>query len=127
MLYDVKVISSAFVDIFSINNLFDKTNIAPLIAVVGTVFAYFSVIIVNYGDFSRYVKDEKELKKGNLSLLLNLFLFSFFTVFIVIGADIFLNKNLELMERILTNPTDIVGKIDNIQLTVIVLFFIKTF
>ena len=104
--------------------LFDKTNIAPLIAVVGTVFAYFSVIIVNYGDFSRYVKDEKELKKGNLSLLLNLLLFSFFTVFIVIGADIFLNKNLELMERILTNPTDIVGKIDNIQLTVIVLFFI---
>ena len=124
LLYDVKVISSAFVDIFSINNLFDKTNIAPLIAVVGTVFAYFSVIIVNYGDFSRYVKDEKELKKGNLSLLLNLLLFSFFTVFIVIGADIFLNKNLELMERILTNPTDIVGKIDNIQLTVIVLFFI---
>ena len=124
LLYDVKVISSAFVDIFSINNLFDRNNIAPLLAVVGTVFAYFSVIIVNYGDFSRYVKDEKELKKGNLSLLLNLLLFSFFTVFIVIGADIFLNKNLELMERILTNPTDIVGKIDNIQLTVIVLFFI---
>ena len=28
------------------------------------------------------------------------------------------------MERILTNPTDIIGKIDNIELTVIVLFFI---
>ena len=28
------------------------------------------------------------------------------------------------MERILTNPTDIIGKIDNIQITVIALFFI---
>ena len=28
------------------------------------------------------------------------------------------------MERILTNPTDIIGKIDNIQITIIVLFFI---
>ena len=124
LLYDVKVVSTAFVDIFSINNLFNMNNVAPLITVVGTVFAYFSIVIVNYGDFSRYIKDENELKKGNLSLILNLLIFSLFTVFIVIGSDIFLNKNLENMERILTNPTDIVGKIDNTQLTVIVLFFI---
>ena len=124
LLYDVKTTSTAFANIFSINNIFDKTNIAPLITVAGTVFAYFSIIIVNYGDFTRYVKDEKELKKGNLSLILNLIIFSFFTVFIVIGSDIFLNKNLENMERILTNPTDIIGKIGNIPITVIVLFFI---
>jgi NCS1 family nucleobase:cation symporter-1 len=123
-LYDVKVVSVAFLDIFSINNFFDKNNIVPLITVVGTIFAYFSIVIVNYGDFSRYVKNENELKKGNLSLILNLIVFSFFAVFIVIGADIFLNKNLENMERILTNPTDIIGKIDNTELTVIVLFFI---
>ena len=73
---------------------------------------------------ARYVKNENELKKGNLSLILNLLIFSFFAVFIVIGSDIFLNKNLENMERILTNPTDIIGKIDNTELTVIVLFFI---
>jgi NCS1 family nucleobase:cation symporter-1 len=123
-LYDVRVVSAAFVDIFSINNLFDKSNIAPLITVVGSIFAYFSIVIINYGDFSRYVKNENELKKGNLSLILNLLIFSFFAVFIVIGADIFLNKNLENMERILTNPTDIIGKIDNTELTVIVLFFV---
>jgi NCS1 family nucleobase:cation symporter-1 len=69
-------------------------------------------------------KNENQLKKGNLSLILNLVLFSFFAVFIAIGADVFLNKNLENMERILTNPTDIIGKIDNIQITVIALFFI---
>jgi len=124
LLYDVKTVCSAFADIFSISNLFDKNNISPLITVAGTIFAYFSVVIVNYGDFSRYVKNENELKKGNLSLILNLLIFSFFSIFIVIGADIFLNKNLENMERILTNPTDIVGKMDSIQITVLVLFFI---
>jgi len=123
-LYDVKVTSAAFMDIFLINNLFDKNNIIPLITVAGTVFAYFSIVIVNFGDFSRYVKNDDELKNGNLSLILNLLLFSFFAVFIVIGADIFLNKNLENMERILTNPTDIIGKIDNTELTILVLFFI---
>tara|TARA_B110000467_G_scaffold19545_1_gene17167 strand:- start:105 stop:1214 length:1110 start_codon:yes stop_codon:yes gene_type:complete len=123
-LYDVKVTSAAFKDIFLIDNLFDKNNIVPLITVVGTIFAYFSIVILNFGDFSRYVKNENELKKGNLSLILNLLIFSFFAVFIVIGTDIFLNKNLENMERILTNPTDIIGKIDNTELTVIVLFFI---
>ena len=124
LLYDVKIVSAAFADIFSLSNLFNKDNIAPLITVAGTIFAYFSVIIVNYGDFSRYVKNVNELKKGNLSLILNLLIFSFFSVFIVIGSDIFLNKNMETMERILTNPTDIIGKIGNIQITVIVLFFI---
>ena len=123
-LYDVKITSSAFADLFSINNLFDKNNIVPLITVIGTIFAYFSIVIVSFGDFSRYVKNENELKSGNSSLILNLLIFSFFAVFIVIGADIFLNKNLENMERILTNPTDIIGKIDNTELTVTVLFFI---
>ena len=123
-LYDVRITSVAFKDIFSTNNLFDKNNIVPLITVVGTIFAYFSIVIVNFGDFSRYVKNENELKNGNLSLIINLLIFSFFAIFIVIGVDIFLNKNLENMERILTNPTDIIGKIDNTELTIIVLFFI---
>ena len=61
---------------------------------------------------------------GNLSLILNLILFSVLAVFIVIGSDVILNKNLENMERILTNPTDIIGKFDNVLLTVIALFFI---
>jgi NCS1 family nucleobase:cation symporter-1 len=47
-----------------------------------------------------------------------------FAIFIVIGADVILNKNLENMERIFTNPTDIIGKFNNTQITVTVLFFI---
>ena len=124
LLYDLKIVSVAFFEIFSFKNVLDMSNIVPVITVAGTIFAYFSIVIVNYGDFARYVKNENELKKGNLSLILNLLIFSFFAVFIVIGADIFLNKNLENMERILTNPTDIVGKVGNIQITILVLVFI---
>jgi NCS1 family nucleobase:cation symporter-1 len=124
LLLDVRFVWQAFTDIFTFKDVFIESNILPLVTVAGTIFAYFSFVIVNYGDFSRYVKDKNELKKGNLSLFLNLIIFSFFAVFIVIGADIFLNKNLENMERILTNPTDIIGKIDSILITTIVLFFI---
>ena len=124
ILFDFNHVTEAFIDIFTFNNFFIKSNIAPLITVAGTIFAYFSVVLVNYGDFSRYVKNENELKKGNLSLFLNLIIFSFLAVFIVIGVDVILNKNLEHMERILTSPTDIIGKFDNILITVIVLFFI---
>ena len=87
------------------------------------MFAYFSIVIVNFGDFSRFVKNESELKKGNLSLLINLIFFSIFAIFIVIGADIILNKNLQVMDRILVSPTDIIGKFDNIFLSVAVFIF----
>ena len=121
---DFEHTSEAFINIFTFDNIFIKANISPLITVVGTIFAYFSVLIVNYGDFSRYVKNETELRKGNLSLFLNLIIFSFLAIFIVVGADVILNKNLENMERILTNPTDIIGKFDNILITMTALFFI---
>ena len=124
ILYEYEYVTQAFSEIFIFQNIFIKTNILPLFTVAGTIFAYFSIVVVNYGDFSRYVKNDNELKKGNLSLILNLLLFSFFAVFIVVGADVILNKNLENMERILTNPTDIIGKFDNTKMTVIVLFFI---
>ena len=123
-LSDVKVTSKAFIDILNYKNFLDISNIVPLLTVAGTIFAYFSIIIISFGDFSRYVKDEDNLKKGNLSLILNLVIFSFFAVFIVIGSDAFLNQKFEDINRIFTNPTDIIGKFDNLQITTIVLFFI---
>ena len=117
-------LSQSFKDLLIFENFFSKKNIISIITIAGTIFAYFSIVIVNFGDFSRYVKNEKELNLGNLSLILNLIIFSLFSVLIVIGVDIILNKNLENMDRILTNPTDIIGKFDNIFLSIIVLFFI---
>ena len=115
---------SSFKLTLSIDNAISRNNLFPLLTVTGTMFAYFSILIVNFGDFSRYVKNEKELNKGNLSLILNLLLFSFLSVFIVLGADIILVKNLIQVDKFLTNPTDIIGKFDNIFLTTIALIFI---
>ena len=124
ILYEYDYVTKAFLEIFIFEDIFLKKNIVPLITVAGTIFAYFSIVILNFGDFSRYVKNSNELKKGNLSLILNLLIFSFFSVFIVVGSDVILNQSLENMDRILTNPTDIIGKLDNILITVFVLFFI---
>ena len=124
LLSDVKVTIEAFTNILKLDNFLDKNNLAPLLTVSGTIFAYFSILIISFGDFSRYVKNNDELKKGNLTLILNLIIFSFFSVFIVAGSDVFLNQKFSDMDRIFTNPTDIIGKFDNIQITIIVLFFI---
>jgi NCS1 family nucleobase:cation symporter-1 len=68
LLSDLKLTAQAFTQILNFNNFIDFKNILPLITVAGTIFAYFSIIIISFGDFSRYVKDERELKYGNLSL-----------------------------------------------------------
>ena len=123
-LSDVKITALAFLNIISLDNFLDKDNIVPLFTVAGAIFAYFSILIISFGDFSRYVKNDKDLRKGNFSLIINLIIFSFFSVFIVTGSDIFLNQKFSDMDRIFTNPTDIIGKFDNLQITIIALFFI---
>ena len=124
LLSDVKMTANAFINILDFNNFFNSNNIVPILTVAGTIFAYFSIIIISFGDFTRHVKSEDDLKKGNLSLILNLIIFSFFTVFIVIGSDAFLNQKFEDLDRIFTNPTDIIGKFNNLQITIIALLFI---
>ena len=124
LLSDVKLTTKVFIETLNFKNFLNSNFIAPLLTVAGTVFAYFSIIIVSFGDFTRYVKNDDELKKGNLGLIINLIIFSIFAVFIVIGSDIFLNQKFENLERIFTNPTDIIGKFNNLQITIIALFFI---
>ena len=124
LLTDVKFSSNAFINIFDLNNFNDINNLAPLMAVAGTTFAYFSIVILTFGDFSRYVRNEKELNKGNLSLIINLVIFSFFALFIVAGVDATLKQDPENLATIFTNPTDIVGKLDNLLITNLTLVFI---
>ena len=111
-------------EIIVTENIFIKENINPFLTITGTMFAYLSIMILNFGDFSRYVKTNSEIIKGNLSLLINLLLFSFFAIIIVLGSQIIFSNNNIQIERILTNPADIIGKIDNAYITVVVLFFI---
>ena len=123
-LSDVKTTTQAFSNILNFENFLNQNNILPLITVAGTIFAYFSIVIVSFGDFTRYVNNERDLTKGNLSLILNLIIFSFFSIAIVVGSDVFLNQKFQNLDRIFTNPTDIIGKFDNLQITIVVLFFI---
>ncbi len=117
-------ILNASKELFNNNIIYNNESLIALLSVAGTFFAYFSIVIVNFGDFSRYAKSENEVNKGNLSLLLNLLFFSFFAISLVIGSSIFFEKNLIPIERLLTSPADIIGKIDNTLLTIIALFFI---
>jgi len=124
LLSDVKLTSQAFYELLDYKNLLVNDNIFALLTVASSIFAYFSIILVSFGDFSRYVKNEDELKKGNLSLIANLIIFSIFSVFIVVGSDVFLNLRFLDLSSILTNPTDIIGKFDNTSITIIAIFFI---
>ncbi len=124
LLSDVKFTFNAFTEILDLRNFSNINNLGPLVTVTGTIFAYFSIIILTFGDFSRYVKDTNELNKGNLSLILNLIIFSFFALFIVVGVDAYLKENPENVSRILTNPTDLIGKLDNLLITNLALIFI---
>jgi len=96
--------------------------VAAFAAVVGTMVAYFAAVIINYGDFSRFVKSEGHMRLGNfLGLPISLAFFSFLALFITAGTAV-------LFGETLTNPTDIIGKVDNLLLTVIaaLTFFVAT-
>ena len=105
-------------------NLISKSNVMPFFILTGTIFSYFSIVLLNYGDFSRYVKTSRDLKIGNLFLFLNMIIFSFLATTIVIGVDVLLNQKLIVVDQIMTRPMDIIGKIDNVYLTVYALIFI---
>ena len=117
-------VTNSFKELMVFENIFSNSNINDFLKIFGTMFAYFSIVIVNFGDFSRYAKNESEVNKGNLSLFLNLIIFSFLAIFLVLGSSIVFEKNLIPVDRILTNPTDIVGKFDNTYLTFVALLFI---
>ncbi len=105
-------------------NLISKSNVMPFFILTGTIFSYFSIVLLNYGDFSRYVKTSKDFKIGNLFLFLNMIVFSFLATTIVIGVDVLLNQKLIVVDQIITKPMDIIGKIDNVYVTVYALIFI---
>ena len=56
-------------------NVISKKNIFPLLSVTGTIFAYFSIVILNFGDFSRYARNINQMKIGNYMIIVNLRVF----------------------------------------------------
>jgi len=50
-----------FNDLFKNNIIYNKESLLALFSIAGTFFAYFSIVIVNFGDFSRYAKSQSEV------------------------------------------------------------------
>ncbi len=92
------------------------------VAVTGTMVAYFAAVVINFGDFSRFVRTEADMRLGNLlGLPLGLAVFSLLTLFLTAGSGV-------LFGEALTNPADIVARVDNPLLTVLAAatFFVAT-
>ncbi|MEH6566547.1 MAG: NCS1 family nucleobase:cation symporter-1 [Halopseudomonas sp.] len=99
--------------IFAGTGEYEAGPVAAFFAVVGTMVAYFAAVVINYGDFARFVKDEKQMTKGNfLGLPVSLAIFSIIALVITAGTVVVFGETL-------TNPTDIVARVDNLTLTII--------
>ncbi|MBK1667296.1 allantoin permease [Rhodovibrio sodomensis] len=97
-------------------------QLGAFLAVTGTMIAYFAAVVINFGDFSRFVRSEREMKIGNLlGLPVNMVVFSLLALVITAGT-------VDLFGEQLTNPTEIVDRVDSLVLTVVaaVIFFTAT-
>jgi len=103
-------------NIFSGVGSYEGGAFAAFLAIFGTMVAYFAAVVINFGDFSRFVKNEKEMRKGNLwGLPGNIFLFSFIALMVTAGT-------VSVFGETITNPTDMVARVGNLGLTIIAAF-----
>ena len=102
--------------IFDSGNVQGWAAVGAFVGVMGTMVAYFSAVVVNFGDFARFARDEKAMRLGNLTgLPLSLALFTFLSLFITAGSYIVLQNG---EGAPLTNPADIVGLVGSPLLTI---------
>lgn len=100
-------------DIFTGRGDYAGGSFAAFMTIIGTMIAYFAAVIINYGDFSRFVRTEADMRKGNFwGLPINIAFFSFIALFVTAGTVVIFGDEL-------VNPTDIVGRVDNLLLTVV--------
>ena len=91
-------------------------SFGAFLAVFSIMVGYFAAVVINFGDFARFVKNEDEMKKGNLwGLVGNVIFFSFITLMITGGT-------IAIFGEYIAQPTDMVAKVDNLLLTIIAAF-----
>ena len=91
-------------------------SFGAFLAVFSIMVGYFAAVVINFGDFARFVKNEEEMKKGNLwGLVGNVILFSFITLMITGGT-------IAIFGEYVSSPTEMVAKVDNLGLTIIAAF-----
>lgn len=107
----------------AVSNLFNSDDVrgwgtvSAFLSVVGTMIAYFSAVVINFGDFSRFSRTERGMKIGNFTgLPVSLAFFTFLSLFITAGAYVVYQDG---RGEPYTNPADIVGQVGNTALTVV--------
>jgi NCS1 family nucleobase:cation symporter-1 len=71
------------------------------------IVAYFAALLLNFGDFSRFARDEKSMKVGNfLGLPVNFIVFAIITVIVTAGT-------LKVFGEAIMDPVAIVERIGN--------------
>lgn len=101
---------------------FKGTPLAAFMAILGTMIAYFAAVVINYGDFSRFVKTEAHMKRGNLiGLPINIAVFSLIALIVTAGT-------VSIWGEALTEPTDIIARVNSLPLTIVaaLMFFAAT-
>ena len=109
-------------DIFSGKGEYQGSSFSAFMIILGTMVAYFAAVVINFGDFGRFVSDEKQMKLGNfMGLPVNVAIFSFIALFVTAGTAVVFGETL-------TNPSDIVDRVDNLLLTLVaaITFFAAT-
>ncbi len=91
-------------------------SFGAFLAVFSIMVGYFAAVVINFGDFARFVKNESEMKKGNLwGLVGNVIFFSFITLMITGGT-------IAIFGEYIAQPTEMVAKVDNLLLTIVAAF-----
>lgn len=71
------------------------------------VVAYFAALLLNFGDFSRFGKSERQMKVGNfLGLPINFIVFAVVVVIVTAGS-------VSVFGEMIMDPVEIVARIDN--------------
>lgn len=107
----------AVASIFASSEVTGWGAVAAFFGVVGSMIAYFSAVIINYGDFSRFSRSERSMRLGNfLGLPVSLALFSFLSLFITAGSYVvFQNGEGEPLD----SPAAIVGLTGSVALSIV--------
>lgn len=82
-------------------------TINEMVKVAALIVSYFSTLLLNFGDFTRYTPSVKDMKRGNLlGLPVNWMLFSIVTVVVTSGTT-------SVFGQAIMDPIEVVGRIDN--------------
>jgi NCS1 family nucleobase:cation symporter-1 len=82
-------------------------TIGHMLNAILLVISYFAALLLNFGDFSRFGKSERQMKVGNfLGLPVNFLLFAVVVVVVTAGS-------VEVFGEMIMDPVEIVARVDN--------------